>query len=206
MPHISKLLATVAVALGALLSSTQSFAVYTVNIQQVGSDVVATGGGSINLTALHLAGLNGAAATLMWPSSGDLRLGTGNFNVYNNFVGPANFGTGGITFADSNTGVVVSVYNTTEIHVPTAYVSGANLGTSTATWNGATYTSLGITPGTYTWSWGAAGPNADSFIVNIVAPPPTTTTPVPTLSEYGLILLASLMAMFGIWQVRKRQR
>ena len=30
-------------------------------------------------------------------------------------------------------------------------------------------------------------------------------TGVPTLSEWGVLLLSSLMAMFGLWQVRRRE-
>jgi hypothetical protein len=29
-------------------------------------------------------------------------------------------------------------------------------------------------------------------------------TPVPTLTEWGMITLTSLLAMFGLWQVRRR--
>ena len=54
--------------------------------------------------------------------------------------------------------------------MPDGYVSGAPLGTSTDTWDGATFASLGVTPGTYTWTWGS-GASADSFTLAAVAVP-----------------------------------
>lgn len=36
------------------------------------------------------------------------------------------------------------------------------------------------------------------------APAAAATTPVPTLTEWGMITLTSLLAMFGLWQVRRR--
>ena len=43
--------------------------------------------------------------------------------------------------------------------------SGSLLSSSN-TWTGQSFRSLGLTPGTYTWTWGA-GVNADSFKMNI---------------------------------------
>jgi hypothetical protein len=48
------------------------------------------------------------------------------------------------------------------VAVPRDYVSGAPLGTSTATFANATFMSLGLTPGAYVWRWGS-GPTADTF-------------------------------------------
>ena len=55
--------------------------------------------------------------------------------------------------------------------VPQGYLTGAISGTST--FNNATFASLGITPGTYTWTWGT-GMHADSFTIETV--PDTGTT------------------------------
>jgi hypothetical protein len=60
------------------------------------------------------------------------------------------------------------------------------------------------------WSTGQAVPFPVSFYVYGEpvgvggAPPATASTSVPTLSEWGLIILSGLMAMFGVWQVRRR--
>jgi len=45
------------------------------------------------------------------------------------------------------------------------YVSGNPL-SDTSTYNNATFASLGVTPGTYVWTWGT-GTHADSFTLQI---------------------------------------
>jgi PEP-CTERM motif len=81
--------------------------------------------------------------------------------------GPSSFGAGPGAFADRINGspVVVSL---SFIGVPRGYVSGAPL-RDTTSWIGATYDSLGMTPGVYTWNWGS-GADADSITFDIVAP------------------------------------
>jgi hypothetical protein len=54
--------------------------------------------------------------------------------------------------------------------VPVGYVSGSSLGTSTDTWDDATFASLGVTPGIYTWTWGS-GTDADSFRLIVAGGP-----------------------------------
>jgi len=48
--------------------------------------------------------------------------------------------------------------------VPRGYVSGAPL-SSSATWNNATFASLGVTPGTYEWTWGTGLPNQNFTLI-----------------------------------------
>ncbi len=102
-------------------------------------------------------------------------------------MGPSSFGTsviGGYTVADSATGVVVgfNVQNaqtgTRFIIVPNGYVSGTDLGTSTAIFEDKTFADLHLIAGTsYTWTWGI-GQNLDSFTVNVeqvaAVPEPST--------------------------------
>jgi hypothetical protein len=52
--------------------------------------------------------------------------------------------------------------------VQAGYVSGSSL-SATTTWNNQTLATMGLTGGTYTFSWGA-GVNADSLVVNIPLP------------------------------------
>ncbi len=45
---------------------------------------------------------------------------------------------------------------------------------------------------------------ANTFTNAVVAAPAAAAAPIPTLSEWGIIFLTSFMAIFGIWQVRRR--
>ena len=54
--------------------------------------------------------------------------------------------------------------------VPRGYVSGTFLSDS-ATYSDATFATLGVTPGTYVWTWGS-GAN-QNFTLKIPVPPPT---------------------------------
>ena len=51
--------------------------------------------------------------------------------------------------------------------MPQGYVFGTALA-DTATWADATFSSLGVTPGVYEWTWGS-GAHADSFTLEIGA-------------------------------------
>jgi hypothetical protein len=60
-----------------------------------------------------------------------------------------------------------------DIVVPNGYVSGAALSGS-STFTGKTIAGLGLTPGTYVYTWGTGG-NADSLRIQIgAAPEPST--------------------------------
>lgn len=85
------------------------------------------------------------------------------------------------------------------VGLPAGYTSGSPL-SGTATFNGKTFATLGVTPGTYTLTKGA-GADADTVVVTTV---PEAVTSVPTLSEWGMIFLSSLIAMVGIASVRRR--
>ena len=97
------------------------------------------------------------------------------------FAGPSNFGTGGISNASTGSGAFVGIQaDAGSIYLPTGYTSGTSLSDS-ATWDSATFSSLGITPGTYTWTWGN-GDFHDSLEIVV-----QTTTPEPaSLTLFGL--------------------
>ena len=48
--------------------------------------------------------------------------------------------------------------------MPQGYVSGAALSDS-MTFNNATFASLGVTPGTYVWTWGTGLPNQNFTLI-----------------------------------------
>jgi hypothetical protein len=135
-----------------------------VTLTEEGPNVVATGSGAINTTALVLlshqsnfAGIEPKfAAIFTGPTSFPLN------TVYAGLTGPTNFGSGSQTLASSGSGMFVGVAGLSgSIYVPRDYVSGMPV-MSTLTWDNATFASLGVTPGTYVWKWGS-GANAGSF-------------------------------------------
>ena len=80
--------------------------------------------------------------------------------------------------------------------VPQGYVSGAALSDS-MTYTGQTFSTLGVTPGTYVWTWGT-GAN-QNFTLQI----PTAGVP-DSGSTLGLFLL-SLIGLFGLNRLRQSQ-
>jgi hypothetical protein len=71
------------------------------------------------------------------------------------------------------------------IYVPASYVSDSPLA-NTATWSSATFASLGVTPGTYIWTWDNG---ADSFTLEIGQTPLPAALPLFATGLGGLGLL-----------------
>lgn len=162
-------------------------AAYVLTLQQTAGNVVATGSGSFNLTALTIFenGSTGYAANL-FPSLAQVILGveSPDVDVYTGISGPASFGSGNsIEFANSASGNFSGVDDDLYLLVPHGYTSGTML-SGTATWTSATLGSLGVAPGTYTYTWGS-GASADSFTVNAVPEPSTW---MMLLSGGGMLL------------------
>ncbi len=85
------------------------------------------------------------------------------------------------------------------IQLPGSYVSGA-IFSSTLTWDNTTLAALGVTPGTYTWTWGS-GDHADSATLYAGVTPPAE-TPEPG----SVLLLSAGFAGFAGLAVCKRRR
>jgi hypothetical protein len=169
---------------------------YVVTLQQVGSNVVATGSGAVDVSGLnHLLGSDFGGSTIV-PNEAFIVTGsTGFFDDYFSpaITGPTSFGSGGGFPAFSGTGDHVGIDETTQIlFLPQNYVSGDPL-TSSATWSFQTLASLGVTPGTYKWTWGTGADQ--SFTLDVVATAPDTG------STLGLLSL-SLIALFGASRLR----
>jgi len=73
---------------------------YTITLEQMGANVVATGSGAINLTGLTSLGTvnNVFASGFVAANLGIIHIGTGAFflDQYAGFSGPASFGSGGV--------------------------------------------------------------------------------------------------------------
>ena len=164
---------------------------FTMTLVQQGANVVATGSGTIDFTDLTVFG-GGVSLAVMEPNAGTLNAGpvtaTG-VTVYSGITGPKSFGSGGETFATFGSGDLVDIRPFPgTIGVPAGYVSGNPLSDSLI-FQGYTFSSLGVTPGTYVWTWGT-GADADSYTLNIDT---TTATPEPaslTLLGLGVVGLA----------------
>ena len=75
------------------------------------------------------------------------------------------------------------------LSVPTGYASGTAL-SDMATYSGKTLATLGVTPGTYVWTWGN-GANQKFTLQIPPAPPPPTPTPSPTSTPTGPPIVAT---------------
>ena len=171
---------------------------YTLTLQQVGANVVANGSGGFNLTGLTFLGTFSFSDTGgIAPALGIITTkGPGDVNIdgYGNFTGPTNFGSGGLIFSNSGSGDLVGISATAggqpNIKVPEGYVSGNTLSDS-MTFNNATFASLGVTPGTYIWSWGTGLPNQNfTLIIGGVGVPDGGST--VSLLGFALLGLAAL--------------
>jgi hypothetical protein len=162
------------------------------------TNLVATGSGSIDLTDLSRS-FSDSGTGFLAPNQGNNELfltGIGAYQAYTGATGPTSFGTGnGGTTANSNSGDFVGVGCGNTIEVPSSYISGHAL-SDTSTYDNATFASLHIIPGTYTWTWGT-GAHADSFTAQIG---PVATTPEPA----SLTLLA--MGLAGLGMVLRTRR
>ena len=156
-----------------LLVATPAHAAYVLTLTQVGSEVVAVGIGSFNLTGLSGPGAVGSFDGII-PDEAFLTVGTpASGDLYHGALGPTSFGSRSVTGATTSTGNFTMIQGgpSEAIGVPEGYVSGTSL-SSTTVFNNATFASLGFTPGTYKYTWGS-GASADSLTIT-TAPEPST--------------------------------
>ena len=142
-----------------------------IDFVQSGSNVVATGSGSLNTSALTNFGLvtNGTGsvnATYPEAMLGAPVVNGDSIQTYISIAGPSTFGTGGYFMASSGSGSVFGLYAGGQLAVPGGYVSGNTL-SSSDTWTGTTLAGLGLTPGSYVYSWGTPGTTYDTLTINV---------------------------------------
>jgi PEP-CTERM motif len=176
-------LATAALlALGAFAAPSAQ-AGYVVTLEEVGSNVVATGSGPIDLTGLNFVG-SGINVAFIVPDFATIitgpTIGTGE-DGYAPISGPASFGSGGQTFASSGSGDFVGISNfDATVLVPHGYVSDSPL-SDTSTYDNQTFASLGVTPGVYESTWGAGANQNFTLVIGA--------SPVPEPSTWAMMLI-----------------
>lgn len=150
----------------------QGHAAVTLTAVESGDDVVFSGGGTIDLSGVNYNNSPGTPVGVN-PSFGQRRVFVGaspglsfNFDRYSSVSQPTVFGTGGFRGADLGTGDRFGVMQG-GLWVPAGYESGNSL-LGSARYVDETLTTLGLTPGTYTWTWGS-GITADSLTLSIMA-------------------------------------
>jgi hypothetical protein len=133
-----------------------------IEVQESGSNVIATASGAFDTTGVTNYGtFSNSGPSNLAGSLGVARIGTFSnladaYQLTNTF---GTFGTLTSQFADLTTGTGFGVstvsssptlaFGTPLFMLPTGYISGTGL-FATATWNNSTIASLGLTPGTYT--------------------------------------------------------
>lgn len=167
-------------------STTAVGSLFEMVLFESGSDVIMSGTGTFNTTALTFT-FNGSFQGIVRASNSLLRAGAGSSvvasDVYSGIVVyPSNFGSGGQFNANTGSGNPMGVLpfgpGDYRLLVPTGYVSNTTL-TAQSTFTGQTLSSLGCTVGTYTYSWGS-GANTGTLTLEVIG---TSTTPTPTTTQ-----------------------
>jgi hypothetical protein len=167
---------------------------YVVTLNEVGSNVVATGSGQLDFSGLSFAGNLFINAGLV-PNIGTVSIASANVDEYTGTIsGPASFGSGTQILATSSSGNPAYVWIGGYLLVPVGYVSDTDLGISTSTYVGKNFASLGVTPGTYTWTWGTAPDQSYTLAIGA--------TPLPA----ALPIFASGLGVFGLLGWRRKRK
>lgn len=200
-------LRSIGVGLVLWAAASVSQAIYTININQVGPDVVMSGTGSIDINPALSSGSLGPCLL-----GGDgfiytdaLCIGTDiDGDLYSGVLMPGISLPSAVPTAGSSSSGPNVFLRGTDLYLPPTYASGSPL-VNQSTYAGTTLAALGLTVGTQT----LFVPSGDEIVINIgLASPPAPATPasIPTLGEYALLGMSSLLAMLGIAAVRLRQR
>jgi VPDSG-CTERM motif len=174
---------------------------YTVTLEQVGSNVVATGSGAINLTGLPINPIMLSTTSILDARRGDISTGPTDVSIVDVYAaffltGPPNFGSGSAFLPDAGSGDLVGIsIDQGLLFVPQGYVSNAALSDS-MTFNNATFASLFLTPGTYVWTWGTGGNQNFTLQIGSVG--------VPGVPDGGSTVSLLGCALLGLAGLRRK--
>jgi hypothetical protein len=173
------------------ISASPARAAYTVTFSEVGPNVLASGSGSIDLSGLTFV-TSGHTLPEIAPTFGTEVAGlAGAVDEYSGTRGPTGFGIGVFTSATIGTGDLVAIQQLIGppvgfVDVPMGYTSGAPL-SDTATYDNQSFATLGLTPGTYEWTWGSSAAD-DTFTLVAAVPEPASLTLLGTVVGLGLLV------------------
>ena len=183
-------------------ASPPAAASFIATISQVGSSVVITGSGTINLLALGTSfGAGSTSIAGIDPSVSVLGVGPTRASIldYHAVIsGPANFGVGGLHNGVGTGDFFALEGNLDTILLPSTYVSNALL-SDTNTFANATFATLGLTPGTYTYTLGS-GDVTDTITIQFG---PAATTGVPEPAELALLGIGALAGALALSRRRR---
>lgn len=162
----------------------------TLTIQESGANVVWSYSGSLDLSNLTLEGTNDISAgfnvgSAIWAVGPNTQTTVDSYigNAFTTF--PASFGDNGGAPASSGTGDLLGVIGGglgRTLLVPNGYVSNTLISGST-TYLNSTLTSLGLSVGTYTYSWGSG---VNESITVLIGGTPSGTNGTSGNSDSGL--------------------
>jgi hypothetical protein len=183
----------VAMLIGLTVTPTQ--AGYVVDLTQQGSNIVASGSGAIDLSGLTFFSSLGGPSSLINPGEGIILTGPAPIlgDQYTGITGPTSFGGGSIAFAGSGSGDEVGIFFE-KLVVPVGY-SGTAL-SDTATYGSQTFSSLGVTPGTYKWTWGTGANQNFTLVIGAAA--------VPEPSTWAMMLLGFAGLSYAGWRTQRK--
>ena len=141
---------------GTALVASRSEAAVVIDITQSGSDVVTTGSGNLDINGLTFVSTSFTSGAMI-PAQAVIVVGPAgvatNLDLYSAISGPSSFGSGAFTEAASSGSRDIFGISIGRLVVPANYVSGTSL-SGTDTYTNTTISSLGLTPGTYVYTWG----------------------------------------------------
>ncbi len=161
-----------------------------VDISEVNDDVVMSGSGSLDVSLWtieapggHIPGVGAQIGPNVGPFNGDIEVYVSPVN----FQGPAAIGSGTGFFTGDGTGTNFGIdVSRPSLVLPEDYIDNTPLA-ATALVEDESFATIGLTPGSYTWTWDTASGGSDFFTVNVAAVPEPTSLALLSISAVALL-------------------